>query len=508
MSVLRARKITKRYGGTTALDGVTYAVEAGKVGVLIGENGAGKSTLMKILAGIEQPTAGETLLDDRPVRMGSVRDAAAKGVKIVHQELNLCHNLSVAENVFLRQDGERSPLLNRREERERTRAILERLGVGIDPDAPVGTLPIGQQQIVEIAKALVGECRVLILDEPTSALSDTEVTNLFAVIAELKSAGVGIVYISHRLEELLRIGDTITVLRDGKVVARTEAAEASVDWIVEKMLGREGVLERHPSESGPHSPVLSVQGVSLPRDGATSAAVRGVTLDFCSGEITAVFGLLGAGRTELLELVCGARQAASGRVVLNGQDITGLPLPECARLGLLLVPEDRQRDAVFRNFAVADNITIASLARHARSGVLRRRHEDRAVREQIADLHIKVSDPKQPIHSLSGGNQQKCIIGRALASSPKMLLLDEPSRGIDIGARAEIFRLLQSIAADGLGVLFTTSDVREALAVADRIVVLAKGRVVLDVQAGDTNETELVQAANSTIRKIDLKVAG
>ena len=494
--LMRAAGVKKRYGAVTALHGVDFSVEAGRVSVLIGENGAGKSTLMRILAGIETPSEGEVILDGQPVRLTGARDAAARGIGMVHQELNLCPNLSVAENIFLL--GSRKSLLDRSRERELTRALLARLRQDIDPDRRVATLSIGEQQIVEIAKALAEECRVLILDEPTSALSEVEVEVLFEVIGDLKRAGVGIVYISHRLEELLRVGDSITVMRDGRIVARSEAAQASVGWIIEQMLGEEGRLEREALPDGPQGEtVLALSGVSRPRD-RTSAALHDISVEAHAGSIVAIYGLLGSGRTELMEVAFGARQAPSGTVTLKGENISRLSIAERVERGLLFVSEDRKAQGLFANLDVGRNMAMSDLASFAKNGIVRPAREQSAVTRMIGRLGVKTASPQSAITALSGGNQQKALIGRALMPGPAALLLDEPTRGIDVGARAEVFATIRQLAADGLAVVFSTSDVLEALAVAERVIVIAKGRITLDIPVTEASEAILIRAANAS----------
>ncbi|WP_227711159.1 sugar ABC transporter ATP-binding protein [Novosphingobium ovatum] len=494
--LMRAAGVVKRYGAVTALHGVDFDLMPGEVHVLIGENGAGKSTLMRILAGIESPTEGALYLDEAPVRLNGVRDAAARGIGMVHQELNLCPNLSVAENIFLCGTGaEKGGVLNRAHERELAARVLARLRQNIDPDRRVDTLSIGEQQIVEIAKALAEDCRVLILDEPTSALSEAEVEVLFEVIADLKAAGVGLVYISHRLEELLRVGDRITVMRDGQVVARTDVAQASVAWIVEQMLGEEGRLARAPAKADDGPVVLELSGIARRRD-RVSAALEGVDLTARAGTILCLYGLLGSGRTELLEVAFGARRADAGQVRLAGQDITALPLDRRVERGLLFVSEDRKAQGIFANLDVGQNISLSDLARMARRGVIAPAQEAGVVQRMIARLGVKTASAASPITALSGGNQQKALIGRALLPGPVALLLDEPTRGIDVGARAEIFATIRQLAADGLAVVFTSSDVQEALAIADRIVVMSRGQITLDAPADACDEGALYTAAN------------
>ena len=496
-SLMNAVGVTKVYGGVTALCGVDFAVEPGNVSVLIGENGAGKSTLMRILAGNETPTGGTVLIDGQPVRLNGARDAARRGIGMVHQELNLCPNLTVAENIFLLGTGAgKGCLLDREREREMARAVLARLRQDIDPDRRVETLSIGEQQIVEIAKALAEECRVLILDEPTSALSEAEVAVLFEVIADLKRAGVGIVYISHRLEELLRVGDSITVMRDGRIVARSNASDATVPWIIEQMLGEEGRLTRGDAALAEGAPVLTLSGISRPRDRA-SAALHDITVEAHAGSIVAIYGLLGSGRTEMLEVAFGARAAEHGKVLLLGEDITNLSIARRVERGLLFVSEDRKAQGLFANFNVGQNMALSNIARFSKRGVIHADAEQGAIARMIARLGVKTASQSAAITSLSGGNQQKALIGRALMPGPVALILDEPTRGIDVGARAEVFTTIRGLAADGLAVVFSTSDVLEALAIAERIVVIAKGRITLDIAASAANEALLIEAANA-----------
>jgi len=492
--VLQAAGVVKSYGVTRALRGVDFTVHGGAVNVLIGENGAGKSTLMRILAGVEQPDQGELRLDGAPISLRSVRDAARQGIGIVFQELNLCPNLSVVENIFLGRRVGNGFQIDRRTERDRAAEVLRRLKARIDLDTLVGDLRIGQQQIVEIARALVEDARILILDEPTSALSESEVATLFEILAELKRNGVGIVYISHRLEELMRIGDYITVMRDGAVVASIPVAGASIPWIVQHMLGEEGGLPSRASSEVPGAPVLEIEDVTVRRaDGA--ALVEGVSLAARAGEIVAIYGLLGAGRTELLEYCCGAR-AGEGVVRLDGVRIDRLSIAERVERRLLLVPEDRQREGLFSNLPVGSNLSLSFLSRLAPRGFLSPREEGRAVDGMIRQLGIKAESGETPITALSGGNQQKVVIGRCLMRGPAAILLDDPSRGIDVGARAEVFEVMRALSANGIAIVFTTSDLLEALTIADRIVVMATGRVTADVAAAGADQTALIRAAN------------
>jgi erythritol transport system ATP-binding protein len=334
------------------------------------------------------------------------------------------------------------------------------------------------------------------MDEPTSALSASEVEVLFKVIAELKRAGVAIIYISHRLEELVRIGDHFTVLRDGRLAATAERADVSIPWIIQKMLGADEIIAKRPPAAPAGPVILEVEHLSLPRRGA-GLAVDDVTVAFRTGEITAIYGLLGAGRTELFESLCGLRQAATGSVKLDGAELAGHSISRRMKQGLLLVPEDRQRDGLVQNLSVGGNLGLASLRRFTKFLSISKAAEAPLLQQVIGQLHIKTSSPDAPITSLSGGNQQKVVIGKSLLTQPRVLLLDEPSRGIDIGAKAEVFSTMRDLADSGLAVVYTTSDLKETHAVADRILVMAYGKITADLRAGDATDEALVRASTT-----------
>ncbi|MCX5497802.1 sugar ABC transporter ATP-binding protein [Kaistia dalseonensis] len=492
--ILSAEKISKIFPGTTALADVDFHVYPNAVNVLIGENGAGKSTLMKILSGVERPTSGRIVMEGREVTFASVRDAASKGIGIVFQELNLCPNLSIAENIFLGHPLTRGGFhLDLARQRSRARALLQRLEHDLDPDTKVGDLRIGQQQIVEIAKALSEDVRILIMDEPTSALSVSEVEVLFRVIDELKRSGVAIVYISHRLEELVRIGDFVTVLRDGRLQASARMDEIDVSWIIRQMLGTSELAARRPVQARAGREILRIEDVCLPRIGG-GMTVDHVSLSIHAGEIVGIYGLLGAGRSELFECLFGARPDASGTIVLDGLDISGLSINQRIAKGLFLTPEDRQRDGLVQNLSVGRNMSLSSLGRFTRFGRITTAREGDEVARISRELQVKAPSPHTMITSLSGGNQQKVVIGKSLMTSPKVLLLDEPSRGIDIGAKAEIFRVMRELAEQGLGIIFATSDLKE-VAIADRILVMSSGRITLDASSNDATDELLVSAS-------------
>ncbi len=494
--ILRAEGVTKAFPGTVALDAVDFQARRGAVNVLVGENGAGKSTLMKILAGVEAPTAGRLFLDGQPVSFRTVHDAAAHGIGIVFQELNLCPNLTVAENIFLAHPITTAGGLriDRRRQGERARELMRRLEHDIHPDTPVGDLRLGEQQIVEIAKALSRDVKVLIMDEPTSALSAAEVEVLFKVIRDLKQAGVAIIYISHRLEELVRIGDFISILRDGRMQAHARVPEIDIPWIIDQMVGRSRAEARAGAAAARGAEVLRVERLTLPGAGG-KRLVDEVSVTVSAGEVVGFYGLMGAGRSELFESVFGLRPAATGRIWLGDRELSRLPVRQRIRAGLFLVPEDRQRDGLLQNLSVTGNLSISSLDRLRRLLSVDRRREREAAVEMVERLRIKVTSPEVAITSLSGGNQQKVVIGKSLLTSPRLLLLDEPTRGIDIGAKAEVFKVMRQLADGGLGVAFATSDLKEALGNADRIVVMSHGRVTGDLLRAEATEEALVAAS-------------
>ncbi|EYD78236.1 Ribose ABC transport system, ATP-binding protein RbsA [Rubellimicrobium mesophilum DSM 19309] len=494
---LTIRGGTKVYPGTRALKDVDFDLRMGAVNVLVGENGAGKSTLMKVIAGVEELTEGRIEMDGQPVRFRSTREAERHGIGIVFQELNLFPNMSVADNIFIAHEKTRVGVdIDAGAQREAAGRLMERLEQDIDPDTPVGDLRIGQQQIVEIAKSLARDARILILDEPTSALSATEVEVLFRVIADLKAHGVGIVYISHRLEELIRIGDYITVLRDGVITGARAMAGVDVPWIVRNMIGdaskdfpREGAAQFGPE-------VLRAEEVCLPRQGG-GWLVDHVSLSVREGEIVGIYGLMGAGRTELLDCIMGQHPHATGRVFIGGEALVG-DVAGRIRRGVALIPEDRKRDGLIGTMAIRENLTLSSLRDFTRAGRLDLKAEARKAIDFVKRLGIKAASVENPVFSLSGGNQQKVVIGKALMTQPRVLLMDEPSRGIDIGAKAEVFRVMRQLSAQGLGIVFVTSDLDEVLSLSDRIVVMANGRISASFEAREADAARVARAAAPT----------
>lgn len=505
--ILAARGVTKAYGGTHALRGVDFDAHRGQVTALIGENGAGKSTLMNILAGIEAPTSGNILLDGHPVVFDSPTAAVAQGVAIIHQELSLCPNLSVQDNIFLGREATSGIFIKRAAQRQAAIDLLARLEEPISPDILVGRLRLGQQQLVEIARALSEQSRVLIMDEPTSALSTIEVKVLFKVIRELTGAGVSIVFISHHLDECMALADHVVILRDGLVVAAQPIAGVNMGWIVSHMIGREqGDL--YPNLAGtPGAAVLEVRGLSvLDPDNPSRVAVDNLDLTVRAGEVVGVYGLMGAGRTEMLETIAGRNKPLAGSIWLDGQRIDKMTIGQRIQAGLALAPEDRQRDGLIASLSVAKNMSLSSLTRLTRHWFISGRQERDLVDKQINTTGVKAASQSAMIGSLSGGNQQKVVLGKAVMTKPKALVLDEPTRGIDVGAKADIFQLMADQAKAGAAVLFATSEVDEVLNASDRIIVMSRGRVIAQLDPAKTSLEEIMSASDTDKKDSDDQV--
>jgi erythritol transport system ATP-binding protein len=497
--LLAARDIVKTYGNTHALKGVNFDIRRGKVTTLFGENGAGKSTLMKILSGVVTPTSGAILLDGEPVRFASATEARDRGISIIHQELSLAPNLSVRDNIFMGRELRGATGVDFAEEARQSKALMEDLEEEIDPLTRIEDLRLGQQQIVEIARALSVNSRILIMDEPTSALSATEVRVLFKVIRDLTSRGVSIVYISHHLEEALQITDHAVVLRDGAITATAEAKDIDLEWIVRHMVGETFDLGSPPTGYAFGEIALAIEDVCVAdASGSNYLVVDHLSLDVRAGEIVCIYGLMGAGRTELLEAVAGRVPLASGRVWLEGADVSRLSIADRIAAGLALSPEDRQRDGLVQTMTVGANLSLPSISAFVRGLLLSRRREQALIDDSIRDVHIKTAGGGAAIGSLSGGNQQKVVIGKMLTTNPKVILLDEPSRGIDVGAKAEVFRLLAERAANGLAVVYSTSEVGECLSIAHRIVVMRKGRISATFGA-DVTKAEIMAASGEAV---------
>lgn len=488
--LLETRGLTKSFPGVRALQDVDLQLLPGEVLGIVGENGAGKSTLMKILAGIQQPDFGEILLDGEKVSFSDIRAAIGFGIALIHQELNLADNLDVAANIFLGREPQRLGFIIRKELYRRAGELLHRLDEDIDPRTIVGDLPIGRKQMVEIAKALSVDARILIMDEPTSSLSQKETDQLFSVIAELKSSGVGIIYVSHRLGEVIQIADRVQVLRDGTNAGQLRGEDIAHDQMVRLMVGRDvaSIWVREPSK--PKEAVLEVEGLVSDAFPNTS-----VDLSVHGGEIVGVAGLVGAGRTEFLESLFGVRRRLSGTVLVSGESLKAGAPREAIRLGMALVPEDRKRFGLILEMSVRENLSLVVLRDDAYLGFLNTAREDKQAEELIAQLGIGTPGPEQPVQNLSGGNQQKVVLGKWLAVEPKVLLLDEPTRGIDVGAKEEIYRLMGELAEHGVAILFVSSELEEILSMSDRVLVMHEGRIAGELARGEIDEERVMSLA-------------
>jgi ribose transport system ATP-binding protein len=489
-SILEVRGLSKSFPGVRALDNVELHAAAGEVLAVVGENGAGKSTLMKILAGVYQPDAGEILLAGQAVRFAGVRDALNHGIVLIHQELNLADNLSVAANLFLGRERTRGgPLgwLDRRTMNVKAAELLARVGLTVSPYRPVCELPIGQQQLVEIARALAQSVRIIIMDEPTSSLSQKETETLFGVITQLKHAGVTVLYISHRLAEVQAVADRVTVLRDGRNAGDLSREQISHAAIVRLMVGRDLTqFDARRQENVGDKPVrLEVRGIRYAGGPATpvSFAVR-------AGEIVGMAGLVGAGRTELAEALFGLRPLVAGDVLLDGRRVAIRSPRSAIRRGLLLAPEDRRLHGLILADSVEHNLSLPNLDMLSVLRLVARRREASLARRLVERLRVRTPSIAKPVGLLSGGNQQKVALGKWLARAPTVLILDEPTRGVDIGARGEIYALMDQLAGDGVAILMISSDLEEVLGMSDRVLVLHQGRL-----AGELGRAELSEEA-------------
>ncbi|MBD1911435.1 MULTISPECIES: sugar ABC transporter ATP-binding protein [unclassified Leptolyngbya] len=484
--VLEMRGISKQFFGFSALRNVNLTVYPGEVHALMGENGAGKSTLMKILAGAYSADSGEILINGQPTKITHPSEARAAGITLIYQELNVAPNLTVAENIFMGQERTRAGLFLQRDQMyQEAEAILESLGASFSPKTTVSTLSIAEQQQIEIARALKDKSRILVMDEPTAALSDRETERLFGLIRRLRDDGIAIIYISHRMEEVYALADRVSVLRDGEYVGSLEHQTISADRLVQMMVGRPlqdfYEHESHASMAADEAPLLQVVDLTDGRE------IGPASFNLYAGEILGLAGLVGAGRTELARLIFGADPRSGGEVYLQGRRLHIDSPVDALRVGIAYVPEDRKDQGLFLEMSSHNNITMNVLGQRAKAGVMNLGFLKNIAADAIEQLGIRLASPNTRAVDLSGGNQQKLLLARWLAIKPKVLLLDEPTRGVDIGAKSEIYRIISDLAAQGVGILMISSELPEVIGMSDRVLVMREGRLVGEV-GGTTGE--------------------
>lgn len=490
--IVSMENICKSFPGVKALDHVNFELRSGEVMALLGENGAGKSTLMKVLSGVYSRDEGKMQIFGQEYGNLTPKQAQQVGVAIIHQELNMCRHLSVAENMFLgRELGGRLALNNTQMEKE-AKAILDDLKIDIDPRQTVGDLPVSKQQMVEIAKALSINARILIMDEPTSALTAKEIEDLFRIINKLKSEGRGIVYISHRLEELQHIVDRVTIMRDGQYITAMNFQDATMDEIIAHMVGRE-IKEKFPKvvcQKG--EKIFEVKNLNAGR------MVRDISFSVHSGEIVGIAGLMGAGRTETTRAIFGADPKESGEIYVDGKEVRINCPMDAIRNGVVLAPEDRKKDGLCTKLSIRHNLALPNLDIVCnRLGVVNSQKEMQLCDKAVADLKIKTPNVEVDSGNLSGGNQQKVVVGKWLARDSRVVIFDEPTRGIDVGAKVEIYHLMNELKQQGIAVLFVSSEMPEVMGIADRIIVMCDGRITGEVMAADTTQNEILTLATT-----------
>jgi rhamnose transport system ATP-binding protein len=488
--LLEVRGVSKSFGAVAAVRDVSFPLHGGEIHALVGENGAGKSTIVKMLAGVHRPDAGAILLDGAELSLGGPADAQAAGIAVIYQEPTLFPDLGVAENIFMgRQPTGRGRRIDRAALERAAAALFGRLGVPIDPRRPARGLSIADQQIVEIAKALSLDARVVVMDEPTAALSGVEVERLFGVARSLRDAGAAVLFISHRVEEITSLCDRVTVMRDGAHVSTDPLADLTVDDIVRRMVGRELGALFPKTDVEPGDVVLEVEGLTR------AGVFRDVSFGVRAGEIVALAGLVGAGRSEVVQAVFGVDPRDAGTVRVAGRELPAHSPKAAMAAGLALVPEDRRQQGLVMDLSIQRNVTQTRTRSLTRLGLLFGDGERRLAREWTARLRTKYARLEDPVHTLSGGNQQKVVLAKWLATAPRVLILDEPTRGIDVGTKAEVHRLMSALAADGVAILMVSSELPEVLGMADRVLVMREGRLVRELPRAEANEESVMFAA-------------
>ncbi|XQY91504.1 sugar ABC transporter ATP-binding protein [Metabacillus sp. HB246100] len=489
--IVEMKNISKAFSGNRVLENVDFEIRSGEVHALMGENGAGKSTLMKILTGIYQRDSGSVYLKGEEVHFKDAKQAEESGISVIHQELNIIPHLSVTDNMFLGKELTvgRFGIIKQKEMRRKTKEYLQQLGIEIDPDKEAGELSVGQQQMIEIARAVAAKSEVLIMDEPTAALTDREIEALFKVIMRLKEQGVGIVYISHRMEEIFQVCDRISVLRDGEFIGVKEIPKTNFDEIVKMMVGRQ-LGERFPARQ------TTLGAERLKVEQLTCKGVfEDISFSVREGEVLGVAGLMGAGRTEIMEAIFGYRSYQSGRIVIDGNDVKMKNPYEAIKQGIGFVTEDRKGEGLVVDLSVRENFSLTNLDRISSKQVIASSKEEEFVDELIEKLHVKTASRELSVKSLSGGNQQKIVIGKWLGTNPKILILDEPTRGVDVGAKKEIYQLINQLTQEGVAIVMVSSELPEILGMSDRVLVIHEGKVSAMIPIKEANQEKIMQAA-------------
>ena len=499
--IVEMEHINKSFPGVKALDDVSFCLRAGEVMALLGENGAGKSTLMKILSGVYQKDSGTIHIFGKEVQDLNPKKAQELGVAIIHQELNLCGHLTVAENIFLGHETMKKGLLSDKEMRLKAKKVLDELNMDISADAVVGDLAVSKQQMIEIAKALSINAKILIMDEPTSALTSKEIEDLFVIIRKLTSQGMGIVYISHRLEELQHIVDRITIMRDGKYITSMDFKDTSLQAIITNMVGRE-IKEKFPRVSCVRGrKILEVKHLNA------GNMVKDINLELFEGEIVGIAGLMGAGRTETTRAIFGVDSKESGEIILDGETIHINNPMDAIRAGIVLAPEDRKKDGLCTKLSIRENVGLPNLDFLSnRFGVIKRKKEEKITMEAVENLKIKVASLENNADSLSGGNMQKVFVGKWLARKSRVVIFDEPTRGIDVGAKVEIYHLMNDLKKQGIGVMFVSSEMPEVIGISDRVIVMCDGRITGVFSTDEVSQDLILECATKFESKLDRTV--
>jgi len=498
--VVEMNHITKSFPGVMALDDVQFRLKAGQVMALLGENGAGKSTLVKILSGVYTRDEGEIILYGEQIETNlKPRQAQELGIAIIHQELNMCAHLNIAENMFLGHERLKRRLLDNKTMHKRAKEVLDSLEIDLDTHTLVGDLAVSKQQMVEIARALQANAKILIMDEPTSALTNVEIEQLFTLIRALKAKGVGIIYISHRLEELQHIVDTVTIMRDGRFIIEKPFAELTMNQIISYMVGRE-IKEKFPRiDTDRKAKRFSVSNLHA------GPMVRNISFDLYEGEILGIAGLMGAGRTETSRAIFGADPKTGGTITLNGKEVSINHPNDAIVHGIVLAPEDRKKDGLCTKLSIRENIALPNLDMiTSRFGIINRKKEAKLVANVVKDLHVKLASIESDAAALSGGNQQKVVVGKWLARESKVVIFDEPTRGIDVAAKVEIYHLMNELKAKGIAVLFISSEMPEILGIADRILVMCDGRVTGELMREEATQERIMELATQFENKFEI----